>query len=197
MTIHALGPFRLDTQDDLLFRGSEPAALGRRAIALLRTLAERPGALVCLPDGRWFDAGRGTWRNGRGRPARWPDLVDLARIRHTQVRRGFAGRRSGSTWLPALPTSRGPHGRQSRADLGVGFHRARLHRLALPTGQPSWRARDARRRRCLGRTTTVRSEMAKMHSLVVTGPFSGTPMDRSSARIRGGSTGRRMPRAMA
>jgi predicted ATPase/class 3 adenylate cyclase len=36
----------LDTQDDLLFRGSEPAALGRRAIALLRTLVERPGALV-------------------------------------------------------------------------------------------------------------------------------------------------------
>jgi hypothetical protein len=46
MTIHALGPFRLDTQGDLLFRGSEPAALGRRAIALLRTLVERPGALV-------------------------------------------------------------------------------------------------------------------------------------------------------
>jgi DNA-binding winged helix-turn-helix (wHTH) protein/predicted ATPase len=46
MAIHALGPFRLDTQDDLLFRGSEPAALGRRAIALLRALVERPGALV-------------------------------------------------------------------------------------------------------------------------------------------------------
>jgi hypothetical protein len=39
----------------------------------------------CLPDGRWFDAGRSTWRNGRGRPARWPDLVDQARIRHTRV----------------------------------------------------------------------------------------------------------------
>jgi hypothetical protein len=39
----------------------------------------------CLPDGRWFDAMRGTWRNGRGRPARWPDLVDLTRIRHTRV----------------------------------------------------------------------------------------------------------------
>ena len=46
MTIHALGPFRLDTRVDLLFRGSEPAALGRRAIALLRELVERPGALV-------------------------------------------------------------------------------------------------------------------------------------------------------
>jgi DNA-binding winged helix-turn-helix (wHTH) protein len=45
-TICTLGPFRLDTQDDLLFRGSEPVALGRRAIALLRALVERPGAVV-------------------------------------------------------------------------------------------------------------------------------------------------------
>jgi predicted ATPase/DNA-binding winged helix-turn-helix (wHTH) protein len=46
MALHALGPFRLDTQGDLLFRGSEPVALGRRAIALLRALVERPGAVV-------------------------------------------------------------------------------------------------------------------------------------------------------
>ena len=46
MAIHALGPFRLDTQHDLLFRGNEPVTLGRRAIALLRTLVERPGELV-------------------------------------------------------------------------------------------------------------------------------------------------------
>ena len=39
----------------------------------------------CLPDGRWFDAARGTWRNGRGRPARWPDLVETPQIRHTRV----------------------------------------------------------------------------------------------------------------
>jgi hypothetical protein len=39
----------------------------------------------CLPDGRWFDAARGTWRNGRGRPARWPDLVEIAQIRQTRV----------------------------------------------------------------------------------------------------------------
>jgi class 3 adenylate cyclase/predicted ATPase len=44
--IYSLGPFRLDTQDNLLFCGSEPLALGRRAIALLRALVERPGALV-------------------------------------------------------------------------------------------------------------------------------------------------------
>jgi DNA-binding winged helix-turn-helix (wHTH) protein len=46
MAIHALGPFRLDTQAHLLLRDSAPVALGRRAIALLRTLVERPGTLV-------------------------------------------------------------------------------------------------------------------------------------------------------
>jgi DNA-binding winged helix-turn-helix (wHTH) protein/predicted ATPase len=44
--IYTLGPFRLDTQDNLLFRGSEPLAVGRRALALLRALVKRPGALV-------------------------------------------------------------------------------------------------------------------------------------------------------
>jgi DNA-binding winged helix-turn-helix (wHTH) protein len=46
VTIYAFGPFRLETQDNLLFRGSEPLALGRRAVALLRALVARPGALV-------------------------------------------------------------------------------------------------------------------------------------------------------
>ena len=46
MAIHALGPFRLDTQAHLLLRDSAPVALGRRAIALLRTLVEQPGTLV-------------------------------------------------------------------------------------------------------------------------------------------------------
>lgn len=46
MRIYALGPFRLDTQDRLLLREREPVALGQRAIALLRALIERPGALV-------------------------------------------------------------------------------------------------------------------------------------------------------
>ena len=44
--IFSLGPFRLDTQDGLLLRGNEPVALGRRAIALLRALVEKPGALL-------------------------------------------------------------------------------------------------------------------------------------------------------
>ena len=46
MTIHALGPFRLDTRGELLLLGDEPVALGRRAVALLRVLIEHRGALV-------------------------------------------------------------------------------------------------------------------------------------------------------
>jgi DNA-binding winged helix-turn-helix (wHTH) protein/tetratricopeptide (TPR) repeat protein len=42
----ALGPFRVETSNKLLFHGSEPVRLGRRAIALLLALVERSGALV-------------------------------------------------------------------------------------------------------------------------------------------------------
>ena len=44
--IYALGPFRLDTRDNLLFRGSEPLTLGRRvpgkAAPPFSTLLELP-----------------------------------------------------------------------------------------------------------------------------------------------------------
>jgi hypothetical protein len=39
----------------------------------------------CLPDGRWFDEIARTWRDRRGRPARWPDLIDAAHVRLTRV----------------------------------------------------------------------------------------------------------------
>ena len=41
--------------------------------------------LRCLPDGRWFDEEVRTWRDRRGRPARWPDLVDSVGLRTTRV----------------------------------------------------------------------------------------------------------------
>ena len=41
--------------------------------------------LRCLPDGRWFDEAAKTWRDRRGRPARWPDLVEATRLRSTRV----------------------------------------------------------------------------------------------------------------
>ena len=45
-TTYEFGPFRLDVDAEILFRGSEPVALGRRATTLLRVLLERPGAPV-------------------------------------------------------------------------------------------------------------------------------------------------------
>ena len=44
--IYVVGPFSLDAQNDLLFRDGERVALGQRAVALLRALVERPGAVV-------------------------------------------------------------------------------------------------------------------------------------------------------
>jgi hypothetical protein len=41
--------------------------------------------LRCLPNGRWFDPRLGTWRDRRGRPARWPDLEDMTRQYSTRV----------------------------------------------------------------------------------------------------------------
>ena len=57
-----------------------------RAGGVCQTCSRPHGARVrCLPDGRWFDAERGTWLNGRGRPARWPDLLETVQIRETRV----------------------------------------------------------------------------------------------------------------
>jgi hypothetical protein len=39
----------------------------------------------CLPDGRWFDVEAATWRDGRGKSCRWPDLIDATRERTTRV----------------------------------------------------------------------------------------------------------------
>ena len=44
--IHAFGSFRLDVEAEILFRGGEPLPVGRRGVALLRALVERPGAPV-------------------------------------------------------------------------------------------------------------------------------------------------------
>jgi TolB-like protein len=44
--VYKFGPFRLDAEAELLFRGKEPIALGQRAVALLKVLVERAGAPV-------------------------------------------------------------------------------------------------------------------------------------------------------
>src|SRR3984893_13560290 len=45
-TMHTFGPFRLDAETQMLFRGAEPVALGQRAVALLCVLVDRPGIPV-------------------------------------------------------------------------------------------------------------------------------------------------------
>ena len=55
--------------------GGKCQGCGRPHLALLR----------CLPDGRWFDEKAATWRDRRGQPTRWPDLVEATRFRRTRV----------------------------------------------------------------------------------------------------------------
>ena len=47
----------------------------------------RPHATLirCLPDGRWFDPAQRSWRDRRGRRARWPDLLAMIPERTTRV----------------------------------------------------------------------------------------------------------------
>jgi DNA-binding winged helix-turn-helix (wHTH) protein len=43
---YKFGPFCLDAEAEILFRGAEPVSLGRRAVALLQVLVGQPGTLV-------------------------------------------------------------------------------------------------------------------------------------------------------
>ncbi len=57
-----------------------------RAAGRCQTCARPHGVMLrCLPDGRWFDQEAGTWRDGRGKPSRWPDLIETLRSRHIRV----------------------------------------------------------------------------------------------------------------
>ena len=57
-----------------------------RARGMCQGCGRPHGATVrCLPDGRWFDPVEDTWRDGKGRLARWPDLEQMTRQRTTRV----------------------------------------------------------------------------------------------------------------
>src|SRR4051812_8841453 len=54
-----------------------PAARPERC----RDCGRRHGIIVrCPPDGRWFDPDDQTWRDWRGRTARWPDVVEYVEV---------------------------------------------------------------------------------------------------------------------
>src|SRR6516165_6402026 len=91
MTIHALGPFRLDTRHGLLLRGTEPVALGKRPIALLQALVERPGAPVskeALIEAAWS-----------GRVVEESNLP----VQIAALRRVLGAAAGGDRWIETMP----------------------------------------------------------------------------------------------
>jgi TolB-like protein len=91
MAIHAFGPFRLDSDAEILFRGSKPLPLGRRAVALLRALVENSGTPVskdALIE------------------AAWPGLTvedSNLTVQIAALRRALAEEPGGEHWIETLP----------------------------------------------------------------------------------------------
>src|ERR1700730_14061767 len=90
-TIHEFGPYRLDADAGMLFRGSEPVSLGRRAVALLRLLVERAGTPVSKDA--LMEAG-------------WPGLAieeSNLTVQIAALRRTFAEIEGSTSWIETLP----------------------------------------------------------------------------------------------
>ena len=90
-TTYILGPFHLDAEAEILFRGAQPMTLGRRAIAVLRVLVERSGIPVskeALIEAAW--AGLSVEENNLS--------VQIAALR-----RVFSEEPGGVRWIETLP----------------------------------------------------------------------------------------------
>jgi putative tryptophan/tyrosine transport system substrate-binding protein len=91
MTMHVFGPFRLGAKNEILFLGSEPMPLGRRAVALLRVLVERSGEPIskeALID------------------AAWPGLAvedSNLTVQIAALRRALGTQAGGEGWIETLP----------------------------------------------------------------------------------------------
>lgn len=89
--IQKFGPYRLDADAEMLFRETEPVALGRRAVTLLRLLVERAGTPVskeALME------------------AAWPGLAieeSNLTVQIAALRRIFADIDGGAGWIETLP----------------------------------------------------------------------------------------------
>ena len=89
--IYTLGAFRLDAEARVLFRGTEPVALGQRAAVLLRVLVERRGELVskdALIE------------------AAWPGLAveeSNLTVQIAALRKALGEERGGDRWIETLP----------------------------------------------------------------------------------------------
>src|SRR5215813_2089002 len=90
-TTYSLGPFRLDVDAKMLFRGAEPVTLGHRAISVLQILVQRPGIPVskdALMQAAW--AGLAVEEN------------NLA-VQIAALRRVFGKVPGGESWIETLP----------------------------------------------------------------------------------------------
>src|SRR5579863_2008776 len=110
MAIHAFGPFRLDSEAEILLRGSEALPPGRRAVALLRALVERSGTPVS---------------KAALIEAAWPGLAiedSNLTVQMAALRRVLAEEPGGERWIETLPRRGyrfiGPQGTTSNADPG-------------------------------------------------------------------------------
>jgi DNA-binding winged helix-turn-helix (wHTH) protein len=116
MASFALGPFRLDARNDLLWHGTEPVTLGKRAIVLLRALVERPGELVSrdsLIEAAW--SGQIVEDNNL--------IVHVAALRRVP---GTAP--DGGSWIETLP-------RRGYRFIALALNRhGRSRRSGLPSG---------------------------------------------------------------
>jgi ribosomal protein S14 len=62
-----------------------------RAKGRCETCGRPHGRLICqLNDGRWFDDLSAQWRDDRGEPVAWPDIVDLSGQQRRKIFLGTA-----------------------------------------------------------------------------------------------------------
>lgn len=90
-TTYRLGPFCLDGNAEILFRGTDPLTLGDRAVALLRTLVERAGTPVSketLIEAAW--------------PGVTVEESNLT-VQIAALRRILAEEAGGEGWIETLP----------------------------------------------------------------------------------------------
>src|SRR5882757_10680532 len=89
--IHSFGPFRLDAEAEILFKGSEPVPLGRRAVALLHALVVQQGTPLSKVE--LINAA-------------WPGLAveeSNLTVQIAALRRVFCGEPGGDGWIETLP----------------------------------------------------------------------------------------------
>ena len=115
--IYTFGPFRLDAAAEILFRGSEPVALGQRAVALLRVLVEAAGGPISkdmLIESAW--------------PGLAVDDSNLT-VQIAALRRVFAEEPGGKNWIETLP-------RRGYRYVGPVVAKEEHNEAAAPDAQP-------------------------------------------------------------